>query len=147
MDVDWSIKMKSPRNHKWIRNMFFICLLAVFACVILFHFISVTQDIQFEPEKQTQLSDAWMLNGTQTISFPAELTAKKGEPLVLSCKLPEDISENDALFLMPPIVVRKFMWTAKKSITLQTHPNCLLAIPSDLPMHWLICSRNMPAKL
>ena len=98
MDVDWSIKMKSPRNHKWIRNMFFICLLAVFACVILFHFISVTQNIQFEPEKQTQLSDAWMLNGTQTISFPAELTAKKGEPLVLSCKLPEDISENDALF-------------------------------------------------
>ena len=90
--------MNTTTSTKWIRNMFLISVTAVIFCVILFHFISDTQSIRFQPEEQSQLADSWLLNGKTSLQFPSEITLKKNETLTLSCRLPEKISKNDAIF-------------------------------------------------
>lgn len=90
--------MKDTRLSNITLILFSITLAVMAACAICFSLLSETDSLVYQIQPQEPLSQEWILNGRETITFPKSITLGKQDKLTLSCRLPAEIHPHEALF-------------------------------------------------
>lgn len=81
-----------------LRTFSLLTIIFVFCFTIFISMIGKTDSIKLQPDTMVEVSEKWILDNTNTVSLPSNITIKGDSPTILSCTLPDKVYDTDAIF-------------------------------------------------